>query len=233
MNSLYGKFGQRQFDKCEIAETENDFWDIINSQFNRLKNIETIDEKLSLITFEEKGDDVEYIGNLTRFSSYISAFSRSHLSEVMRDIGHKNIYYADTDSIFTSKKPNNKYLDNNLLGKWKEETETPIKEAVFIAPKMYFYECFDGKECKKGKGIKAEKTSKEEYINLSNGTIKEIKSSSLMFFRSLNDVIIKEQERHIKCINNKRKWNGNNSTIFEDENEYNAFQLKFKEEHKK
>jgi hypothetical protein len=220
MNSLYGKFGQRQFEKNEIAENDNDFWNIINNQFDFLKSIETIDENLSIITYEEKGDDIEYIGNLTRFSSYISAFSRSHLSEVMRDIGHKYIYYCDTDSLFTTKKPNKKYLDNNILGKWKEETETPIKEAVFIAPKMYFYECEDKTQEKKGKGIKAEELKKENYIDLNDGKIDNIKSSSLMFFRSLNEVIIKQQERTVKTIHNKRLWKDNNSIIFNNEEEY-------------
>jgi hypothetical protein len=28
----------------------------------------------------------------------------------------KNVYYCDTDSVFTTKKPSNQFLDQNILG---------------------------------------------------------------------------------------------------------------------
>lgn len=224
MNSLYGKFGQRQFDTNELIETDSDIWDKITGNFDFIKDIVRIDNKLSMLSYESHGDDLKCVGNLTRLSSYISALSRCNLSEVMRDIGHKNIYYCDTDSIFTIKKPDSKYIDNSILGKWKEEEETGIKEAIFIAPKLYFYSTFDNQDVKKAKGVKAEKIEIDEYRELNEDKILNIKKSSLMFFRSLNGVIIKDQERTIKKVYNKRIWNDNNSSAFKNIEEFNLNQ---------
>ena len=43
------------------------------------------------------------IGSLVRFASYIAAKSRTNLAIGMRAVGYENVYYCDTDSIFTCK----------------------------------------------------------------------------------------------------------------------------------
>ena len=108
LNSLYGKFGQKQFEKNKLVKNNSEIWKEIKGNITMLKNIENIDDELYLISYEEKGDNLDYIGNLTRFSSYISALSRCKLSEVMRNIGHENIYYWNRKKIDTT---NMEYYD--------------------------------------------------------------------------------------------------------------------------
>ena len=217
LNSLYGKFGQKTFTSTEIVNNSQEMYNNLG-QFDRLINFEVVNNKI-IMEYETKGDD-KNVGKLIRFSSYISALSRCNLSEVMRDIGHENIYYCDTDSIFTSKKPSDKYIDNNILGKWKEETKTPINRALFLAPKTYYYNCDDNINDMKAKGIKAKELSYNDYNNVLKGEIMKISQENNMFFRSYEGVKINITNRDIRPIYNKRIWNGNNSTSFKNVEEW-------------
>jgi hypothetical protein len=217
LNSLYGKFGQKQFDNNEICNNINQIWKIVDGGINRITAIEDIDDKLFMVSYEQKGDNMEYVGNLIRFSSYISAFSRTNLSIAMRSVGFDNVYYCDTDSIFTNGIMPDNLLNNDILGKWKKENETNILEAIFTAPKVYYYKT-DDYECKKGKGIKGENLKKDDYEKMAEN--KTVSQTNNMFFRSLNGVKIKPQERNITAVLNKRKFNKNDSIIFNNYDEY-------------
>jgi hypothetical protein len=46
-----------------------------------------------------------------------------------------NLYYTDTDSIYTDSELDDLFLDNKKLGKLKLESES--KEAIFLGPKLY------------------------------------------------------------------------------------------------
>ena len=219
MNSLYGKMGQKTFNDSKMCKYD-EIPKIIGNDLNKLINIKEIDSNLCLIEFKRDGEENSSIGNLVRFSSYISALSRTNLCSVLRDVGYENVYYCDTDSVFTTKKPSNQYLDQNILGLWKEETKTPIKNAYFLAPKVYTYECFDGKNEKAMKGMKKDNVKTDDMINLCKGIKEDIKDKSKMFFRNLNGVKIINQERTLKCVYNKRIWNGNISEAY---NDYEAY----------
>jgi len=47
------------------------------------------------------------LGSLVRFASYTTANARIHLMDAVHNVGEKNIYYMDTDSIITSKELDN------------------------------------------------------------------------------------------------------------------------------
>lgn len=209
LNSFSGKFGQKQHTQTKLLN-ENESW---NNYLN--KNTNLIDIKFigdnTLIKYTTNDDDLT-IGKLVRFISYITANARSNLSEIMRDVGHENIYYCDTDSIFTSVKPNDKFLDNNILGKWKIEDE--IKEAYFIGKKSYAYINKNDEIINKCKGVDASKIQFNQYKEIINNDKSHIKVSKNMFYRSFNGVKIIETQRTIKTTYNKRIFNGNSSTAF-------------------
>ena len=219
MNSLYGKTGQKVFNNSKICKYE-EIPKHLNNDISKLVNIKEIDDKICLIEYKNDGDDNNSIGTLVRFASYITALSRTNLIGVMRDVGHKNIYYCDTDSVFTAKKPSDKFLDQNILGMWKEETETPIKEACFLAPKVYYYECFDGKQAKASKGLRSQDLTIDDMRKLHNGKVDKLENTRNMFYKSLNTVIIEETTRTLRPVYNKRKWNCNESEAFDNYEDY-------------
>jgi hypothetical protein len=211
LNSLYGKFAQKLFEQailCEYSEMS----DLFNSDLRIITDWRTIEDKL-LISYKESGDDKQSIGNLVRFSSYIAGCSRSNLSEMMRHIGYEHIYYCDTDSIFTDKKPDDLYISDDILGKWKLEDN--VTDATFLGKKFYQYETLNKKEIKKCKGIDAKKMNKQDYEDLLLGIKEKYEDKRNIFFRSYEGVKIKNVSRNVEPIYNKRIWEGNNSKPLE------------------
>ncbi len=152
---------------------------------------------------------------------------------MMRAVGHENVYYCDTDSIFTSQKLDDKFISDDILGKWK--LEYIVDEAFFLAPKAYslsinktfideikknnnsqFINKTKGCNLKSGKKEDGSKVNKNDLIKLQKGDIKELVVKDVMFKRSFENVkIIDEQVRTIKPVYNKRHWIKNNSLPFD------------------
>jgi hypothetical protein len=216
LNSLYGKFGQKPFDETKLCMSNNEVFETLSKDNGLLVDFETVKDFI-MIKYSKKDAENHSIGNLCRFSSYIAALSRCKLSVFMRDVGHENVYYCDTDSVFTSKKPSDNLVDPQILGKWKEETETPIIKACFIAPKTYTYKCEDGEQSNKAKGLKGANIHPDEYYDLVDGKIDKIKQEMTMFFRGYENVKVEDKQiRTMKLVNNKRIWGDNTSSPFDN-----------------
>jgi len=220
LNSLYGKFGQRQFYKKTIVKNTVELYEKLGKNSVLIDYI-MLDNNTILMEYDEKNSYNNSIGKLMRFSSYITASGRTRLSKMMRKIGHEHVYYCDTDSIFTTKKPLDKYISKSKLGLWKYETKTPIIEGLFLAPKFYYYEDENKDSIKKGKSINANKLIKNDYVNLINNDVETVPQTNLMFYRSFNGVKIQNTTRKVKTVYNKRIWNGNDSKAFEIINDWN------------
>jgi hypothetical protein len=63
-----------------------------------------------------------------------------------------NLYYTDTDSIYTDSILDPSFIDDKVLGKLK--LENVCKKAIFLAPKMYFLKTEKGDIITKTKGLK-------------------------------------------------------------------------------
>jgi hypothetical protein len=212
--SLYGKFGQRVFTKKKMVRNSSEMYETLGEKGKLIYQNDM--NNYMLVEYKTEDDECKSIGKLVRFSSYITALSRCKLSEAMRNIGHEHIYYCDTDSIFTDKRLNNKYVDRNKLGFWKEEEANGILMAIFLAPKSYYYITCDGEEKNKCKGVDKKKMKKEDYENLLNGKVNTIAQSRDMFFRSFGGIKIENMVRSINTVYNKRIWNDNESMSFDN-----------------
>jgi hypothetical protein len=118
MNSSSGKFNIKVdrenlvFD-AEFGETP------FRTIKNKLGNIEIFTKKVTLNTFVHSG-----------ISAFILAYARIHMMDFIQPIAH-NVYYTDTDSIFTDVD-----LDSSTeLGALKLERK--YDEACFLLPKTY------------------------------------------------------------------------------------------------
>jgi hypothetical protein len=65
-----------------------------------------------------------------------------------------NLYYTDTDSIYTDSDLDPKFLSETILGKLK--LENVCTKAIFLAPKLYCLKTGDDKVIYKVKGLKHE-----------------------------------------------------------------------------
>jgi hypothetical protein len=136
-------------------------------------------------------------------ASSITAHSRIELSKIKKYCFDNNIklYYFDTDSIFIDK-PLPDHMVGKEIGKWKLESQ--IKEAVFIAPKVYGYIDIDGNEVVKCKGFK----NKLSFTELKSLLIKDnkLELNQVKWFKSLKDsnITIKNQLYTLIPTSNKR-----------------------------
>ena len=228
LNSLYGKFGSRVFNETKLINSFDDIFKISDGNLKMILNYNMLDDNIGIMEYKKAGQEIASIHNLIRFSSYITALSRCNLSIVMRDIGHNEIFYIDTDSIFSSKKPSLNFIDNNILGKWKEEEPSGIKNAYFLCKKTYAYKTFDDETTIKAKGMNKSNLLFENYEDLHNRTIEDIKISSIQFKRTLNNIIVDNDAiRTLKPIYNKRKWVENDSYAFENLSELEDYNNEF------
>ncbi|MCJ7805244.1 hypothetical protein MUP46_01190 [Patescibacteria group bacterium] len=112
LNSLYGKFGEKGKGKRLNFEGDQ-------------------------ITQEEYSINKKKWYHNVILSSYITAYARLHLYDILKKLEPEKTFYCDTDSIYTSQ---NIYgMVGNTLGKLKcEGTATPYK-AIFIRSKFYMF----------------------------------------------------------------------------------------------
>ena len=216
LNSLYGKFGQKEKEGLKICKSLYDINKILTDEDLKITNFKLIGNDIAL---SYKNKEEEHCGFI-RLSSYIAAYSRTKLSNMMREVGYENIYYCDTDSIFTSKEIPEKYISDTELGLWKYESKTIIK-AVFLAPKLYYYKEEDKQENSiiHAKG-QPKKLMKTEYLDLAYDN-KDVKiTNPTMFKRSLDKIIKEAQIRTLRKVQNKRIWKGNNSYAFNNYSEW-------------
>ena len=102
-----------------------------------------------------------------------------------------NIYYTDTDSIYTDKCLSEDLIDSKKLGFMRFENN--IKESYFIAPKLYYILTFDNVEKCVGKGIEKNLLTKKDYIELYNNNTVTL-FSKFNFFRNLKTSTIETYE---------------------------------------
>lgn len=172
LNTLYGKFGQRKVIYTPVTkETEFavKYSELIMLMINRTKEVFSITNddfinniyylgsilnecelylingKLHMIkqTYENSKD------SFVAISSFITSHARMMLVDYILKAKRKNVFYTDTDSLFTSKEGFNNlknYVNEYDLGKLKIEG---VGYCNIFAPKFY-----DFKDERKAKGIR-------------------------------------------------------------------------------
>jgi len=194
LNSLYGKFGQRYDKKQEI--TFVDMFDFSEKNINKYEEVEVLKEYF-VITKELCEKPPEFIQPI--WSIYVTAYGRLELYKLFEKVGFNNVFYCDTDSVFTSQK----LLEGNKLGELK--LEYFVKSGLIIKPK--FYE-INGKV--KAKGL-AGFNKKENLLQL----IEEGKFETTKFckfketLRRIDDLRVNQKIKIIKKVSfedTKRIW---------------------------
>lgn len=199
MNNLYGKFSQKAYDKVKIVNDFQDIFQYIGDDMELLVDYIDLPDKMGILTYKDTKSN-NYINPLTRFSSYIASLTRTNLHKCMVNVGFNSVFYCDTDSIFTTKLPDAEFLDDSKLGSWK--LEATICEAVFIAPKLYYYRCVDNTLTKKSKGIKSNLLDVNDYDEMAQG--KTVSKEHTVFIK---------QSVGVKILNQTFTMKSNHKTI--------------------
>jgi len=148
MNSLYGKFGQRNEYFKKIGKYPNEEW--ISIRYYDADNKEWHYYRIIGNSIEEKVGYVEAENSFVAIASFVTAYARCYLWELIEKAREENVLYMDTDSLFVTEEGYNNlkdYLNQKELGKLKLEGVTD--NLIIFGAKNYIF----GDEVKR-KGIR-------------------------------------------------------------------------------
>jgi hypothetical protein len=119
LNSLYGKFGQKSR-KMETSKyeppTNRSYYHVVDLP----KREHTLYMKIGK-TWMKEGYYEEGYNSFVAICSFVTAYARMYLWSLMVQAGNRNVFYCDTDSLFTNRtgytRLVSKISDNKVLGK--------------------------------------------------------------------------------------------------------------------
>lgn len=195
MNSLYGRFGMnlsRENISFELKEG--------NKEYETLKignkKIQLFKEPVELDSFTN-----------VAIAAHVTSYARIHMHKLMQECKNE-LYYTDTDSLFTTKR----FTDSKNLGDLKRECE--YESACFLLPKTYIA---TGKVKQKiaMKGFdkkKIQNFSFEDFTEAFQGDLKRMRITSEPKFASLKSALAqgklvtmkKGSDKQLRAIYSKR-----------------------------
>jgi ribosomal protein S20 len=188
LNSLWGKFGQRQnMSKTEYVTDIKRFYEIMLD--DRLDNINLTFLKETMVQMSYSLKDV-FVENDHNTNVFIAAFTTSNarlrLYEMLDYLGERVIYY-DTDSIVYIDDGTKPIKTGCMLGEWTDELGGDyITNWVSTGPKSYDYVTNSQKEMCKIKGF---------FLNYENSQFLNFKTMSKMVKKDCKGVTIVEENK--------------------------------------
>lgn len=191
LNSLYGKFGQKDIesrirlvsrkvgDKL-IKKHHYSYFSEISEDLVLIKYGARLNEKIRLLYKDDESDEGyieernEYerlfkkergMISAVQISCAITAYARMSIN-IFKNIPDNKLYYSDTDSLVLQN-PLPKEIIGKELGEWK--LEAAIKKGIFIRPKLYAYYTDEDKLIKVASGVDSKVLSYYDYLKLSKG----------------------------------------------------------------
>jgi hypothetical protein len=228
LNQLYGIFGRRH----DLLETINIYKEDLEIYINSriIKAIIPINDEIVALLMHKNIDndlikelnyeldmelnDYQYLvkANVS-LASAVTSYARIHMIPFKVD---GFCVYSDTDSIFTTKKLDDKYLGKEL-GYMKDELKgLIIKEAYFLGIKKYGFQYSDesGNLITRSTfaGIQRDSLTFDEIIKLAQGStlVKEI---PLRFYKSLKNLSINIDSTYVSITRSLDKHLINNNYI--------------------
>jgi DNA polymerase type B, organellar and viral len=220
LNSLYGRFGMDDnFTEVNIIHKDY-FPDFENKYLDNISKVTEIGDYYLVelkIDNNNNNNENETHNISIATASAITSYARIHMSQFKNN--HKiNLYYTDTDSIYTDSDIDESFIDEKTLGKLK--LENTCKKAIFLSPKVYCLQLESGELIYKVKGLKHEiELTMTDFEHLLN---KEayISKHQTKFFRNLSDanIEIRNELYTLQITDNKREliYNKNNKLIGTD-----------------
>lgn len=209
MNSLYGRFGMNEnFDNIEVIH--KDYYPDFENKFIDQITDKIILENHIIVFYISPDEDHKDSQTSVGIASAITAYSRIHMSQ-FKNNPDINLYYSDTDSIYTDSELDESFIDNKVLGKLK--LENICKKAIFLSPKVYCLITNSNEFIFKIKGLSHKiKLNYSDFKKLlTRNTF--IEKTQAKWFRNLSEAKITILEQ--KATKNKRQliYDKNNKLI--------------------
>ena len=203
MNSLYGRFGMQPITQTQKFMNKNQFLEVC--QNFTVNDFIDLGEKGLFVSYEDpkkyKNDHKVSVG----IASAVTAYARTYMTK-FKNNPLFNLYYSDTDSIFTDKELGLELIGDEI-GKFKLEYIFTI--AVFLGPKIYGGITTDGKIIIKIKGFKkASEVQLSDLIKLLHKDSSPLILNHDKWYRNLSTetINIHNEIYHLVKTENKRNF---------------------------
>ncbi|XP_047111970.1 uncharacterized protein LOC124788732 [Schistocerca piceifrons] len=214
LNSLWGKFGQRQnLTQNEFISDPQRWYELLLDDKIEISNVIFINEDMIEVSYKYTD---EYIEDSTATNIFIAAFTTSNvrirLYEMLDRLGDKVVYY-DTDSVVYIDDGTNKVETGCMLGKWTDELgkDDTIIEWLSTDPKSYAYYSHKGSQCTEVKGFSLNyenslKINMKTIADLVHGKSDNITTNNKMITRNkkTKNLVNKGVEKEFKVTYDKR-----------------------------
>ena len=224
LNSLWGKFGQRENLKQTKYVTEpKEFYKILlDDEIDNL-NIQFINEDMIQMNYNKKDS---FVDNSNDTNIFIACFTTSHarimLYNVLDKLGDQVLGY-DTDSAWYVDRPGGNTIETgDSLGDLTDELGGDyITEWYGTGPKSYAYNTFEGKQVCKVKGftlnyensLYLNKESIKDIIHGNKDRITIVKEQMITRDSKTKNIVNKYQEKDFRMVYDKRCITHNNDTL--------------------
>lgn len=191
LNHLYGKFGQRIERWVVQGPARSDFVEneiIYDLETGRREHLLCFGGQRWVKTGKVEGEN-----SFAAIASFVTAYARLYLWELIERAGFRNVYYCDTDSLIVNEegfRRLSKLRGDPALGGLKLEQES--EGAFFKGPKDYL---FGG--VVKLKGVK--QVTPREYFDTSTFEVEQfLKFRSLLKFPGTRGPITRHVKKHLR-----------------------------------
>ena len=166
LNSLWGKFGQRNnMSQTKYVTDVSEFYEILLDDKLDNKNFQLINDDMVQMTSNFKD---QFVDNSNNTNIYIACFTTSRAKLMLYDkldYLHEKVLYFDTDSIIYADDNTKKIKTGDMLGDMTDETSGKgISSFVSPGPKSYSFKYGDDEQKSAIKGF----TVNHENNNLLN-----------------------------------------------------------------
>lgn len=194
LNSLYGKFAQcvREIQIREMQEQDTNAATLMTYSAAGEKYIYRFIDRYMI----EEGDRMLGYDSMPAIASFVTAYARVYLHELIKTAGEENVFYVDTDSLVVTKQGLQRlqqYIDEYELGKLK--VEQVANKLEIVMPKQYTFG-----QVKKMKGIRkdAKKVNDNTYQQY------HFMKTKSLWRKGISDaVIVKTITKHLNSIYDK------------------------------
>lgn len=138
MNSLYGKFGQRNNNSYIVANASGVKYGRITGYSERLKCNVTVNCLGDDMEVSYKEGEAPY--SFPAIAGAVTAYARMYLYRLMQEAKAENVYYCDTDSLIVNASGNqaiSHLIDNTTLGLLKIEGQS--QRLIILGAKDYTF----------------------------------------------------------------------------------------------
>ena len=222
LNSLWGKFGQRNnMPSTEYVTDACRFYEILLDDRLQDINVLYLTDEMLQVNYKYKDKYLENKFNTNIFIAvYTTANARLKLYEQL-SVLDKAVLYCDTDSIMYIDDGKNSIKNGEMLGEWTDELGGDyIEKWLCTGPKSYYYETNKGKTCTKMKGFtlhhaNAEKINGEALEKLIDREITQVtvEDNQIIRDKTTKQLINKMQTKTLAFNFDKRLINADFDTV--------------------